>query len=202
VGGGARAGPDRCRRHSETASIIRGRHRNGISLTPIFVGDLMSYMELRSVDANSNRRRRYGIVVQQQLDGSCELIVTWGRIGGRSRIRVERFESTLQMQRRLGALLTRRKRHGYEPVRTSAEAEPLLDNTVAVASATLTVDHQTRFIPMRQANGYLGIFDSQRQGYIVRDLDPAKESSIVRAVSAMGDAEPLAVCERVLAAAA
>jgi predicted DNA-binding WGR domain protein len=123
-------------------------------------------MELRSVDAGANRYRRYCLAVQYAIDGGGQLIVSWGRIGRRLRARVERFASAAELERRYQELLGRRRRHAYEVFSSESVAKPAVAERPASESS---IDTATRFVPMQQSNGYVGIYDSTLQGYLVRD---------------------------------
>lgn len=131
-------------------------------------------MELRSIDPERNRRRRYSIAVQYRLDGGGELIIMWGRLGGQLRQRVETFGTHALLQRRYAALLARRQRHGYE----------LLSSTLpALAQRTLTMDSSSRFIAQFQKNGYLGMFDTRLHTFVIRDVAPDVSPRVLQALA-------------------
>jgi predicted DNA-binding WGR domain protein len=71
-------------------------------------------LELRSVDPARGRARRYRMAVCRTLFGELGLLITWGRIGGPTRVRLEAFESAAELAERQQQLLARRSAHGYE----------------------------------------------------------------------------------------
>jgi predicted DNA-binding WGR domain protein len=126
-------------------------------------------MELRSVNPESNRHRRYALTTQLRLDGGGELIVTWGRIGRRLRSRVEHFSTSSALEHRYDELLARRRRHGY--VVFPAVANDTSPHEVPARPWTAVLDTKTRFLPLRQSNGYAGVFDSDLETFVVRDAE-------------------------------
>jgi predicted DNA-binding WGR domain protein len=126
-------------------------------------------MELRSVNAESNRHRRYALATQFRLDGGGEIIVRWGRIGRRLRSRIEIFTSTSALEHRYDELLARRRRHGYVVYR--AVANDTSPHEVPARPWTAVLDTNTRFLPLRQSNGYAGVFDSHLETFVVRDAE-------------------------------
>lgn len=80
------------------------------------VSSLREPVELRSIQPEQNRFRRYRIVEQGNLLGGADLIIEWGRVGAGGQVRCERFEGIEALQARRRALLHRRRRHGYVSV--------------------------------------------------------------------------------------
>lgn len=70
-------------------------------------------LELRQVDPKRCRARRYRIAECSSLFGESALLITWGRIGGRTRVRLETFASRTELDARWHELLARRDAHGY-----------------------------------------------------------------------------------------
>jgi predicted DNA-binding WGR domain protein len=136
-------------------------------LTAIFANDLLLKMELRSVNPEANRHRRYALTTQLRIDGGGDIIVRWGRIGCRLRCRVERFASSSELERRYDELLARRRRHGYVVFRMAANDVSDLD----VPPAGPALDTLTRYLPLRQSNGYAGVFDAHLETFVVRNAD-------------------------------
>lgn len=73
-------------------------------------------MELRLVDPSRNRYRCYRVSEQPTLFGEVALVIEWGRLGQRLRVRSE-FHSAIGRARRRAELLEQRRRHGYAVVR-------------------------------------------------------------------------------------
>lgn len=69
--------------------------------------------ELRLIDPARNRFRLYGMTESRTLFGEACLVIAWGRIGHRLRVRTELFDDARALERRRLALLARRRRHGY-----------------------------------------------------------------------------------------
>jgi predicted DNA-binding WGR domain protein len=152
-------------------------------------------MELRSVEPELNRYRRYCLSVQFGLDGGGELIISWGRIGRRMCSRVERFSSGAALEGRYRALLARRHRHAYSVAPAAARSAP---TSLAEPSGDIgpAIDVATRYLPLRQSNGYVGVFDGLLQTFVVRNTeldvaaplarsfnsDPAQVASLVAAL--------------------
>ncbi len=67
------------------------------------------------------RFRRYRITECRSLFGEPCLVIEWGDIGRRGRVRSEAFTSSAALANRKPELLARRRRHGY--VITCALAE-------------------------------------------------------------------------------
>jgi hypothetical protein len=62
-----------------------------------------------------------------------------------------------------------------------------------------------RFTPMRQANGYLGIFDCRLHTFLIRDVDPGVAPLLVETLtsqvaSAGAEPDPALAIERLLSA--
>jgi predicted DNA-binding WGR domain protein len=70
-------------------------------------------VELRQIDPARRRFRRYRITECRSLFGEPCLIIEWGGIGRRGRLRSETFESPSALGHRKRQLLARRRRHGY-----------------------------------------------------------------------------------------
>jgi len=70
-------------------------------------------LELRQVDPVRHRVRRYHIAECRSLFGEHSLLITWGCIGRRARIRLETFGSAAKLDERWHELLARRGSHGY-----------------------------------------------------------------------------------------
>jgi predicted DNA-binding WGR domain protein len=126
-------------------------------------------MELRSVNPESNRHRRYALATQFRLDGGGEIIVRWGRIGRRLRTRVESFATASALEHRYDELLARRRRHGY--VVFPAVANDTSPPEVSPRPWAAVLDTKTRFLALRQSNGYTGVFDSELETFVVRDAE-------------------------------
>ena len=75
-------------------------------------------IELKLVDPSRNRYRHYAIT--ETITLFCEpcLVITWGRIGRRCRIRTEVFATREDLALRRDELLVleRRRQHGYVTV--------------------------------------------------------------------------------------
>jgi predicted DNA-binding WGR domain protein len=70
-------------------------------------------LELRQVDPMRHRARRYHIAECRSLFGEHGLLITWGRIGGPARVRLETFTSEDELDGRWQELIARRSAHGY-----------------------------------------------------------------------------------------
>jgi len=70
-------------------------------------------LELRQVDPMRRRARRYHIAECRSLFGERGLLITWGRIGGPARVRLETFTSEDELDGRWRELIARRSAHGY-----------------------------------------------------------------------------------------
>lgn len=70
-------------------------------------------LELRHVDPARGRARRYHVSECRSLFGEFGLLVTWGRIGKPTRVRLETFASAAELGERRTELLARRFAHGY-----------------------------------------------------------------------------------------
>lgn len=78
-------------------------------------------LELRSVDPERNRFRVYRVFeAHSTLFGEHVLVIEWGRIGRRLRVRTEVLPDADALARRLAELLARRRRHGYAVEGTAA----------------------------------------------------------------------------------
>lgn len=138
-------------------------------------------MELRSVDLQSNRHRRYALETQFRLDGGGEIIVRWGRIGRRLRSRIETFATTSALEHRYDELMARRRRHGY--VAFPEVANDTSPHEVPDPLRNAVLDTKTRFLPLRQSNGFVGVFDSQLEIFVVRDAELEDARPIARALN-------------------
>jgi predicted DNA-binding WGR domain protein len=80
-------------------------------------------LELRHIDPRRNRARRYHLSKCRSLFGELSILITWGRIGARPRLRLETFRNEATRSARWHGLLARRSSHGYQVV---VEARPSL----------------------------------------------------------------------------
>ena len=84
-------------------------------------------VELRLIDPKRNAFRLYGLTATVTLFGERCLRIQWGRIGNRRvRERTETFPDDAALQRRRGELLERRRRHGYQLVAATPDADSSL----------------------------------------------------------------------------
>lgn len=74
----------------------------------------MPTLELRSIDSSRRRARRYHLAECRSLFGEAGLLITWGRIGARARVRIETFATFGELAERGEELLARRNAHGYQ----------------------------------------------------------------------------------------
>lgn len=77
-------------------------------------------IHMRLFDPAHDKLRLYALHEQMTLFGCPELLIEWGRLGHKQRLRIERFESRLQLDKRKHELLLRRRRHGYVEVHTKS----------------------------------------------------------------------------------
>jgi predicted DNA-binding WGR domain protein len=70
-------------------------------------------LELQQVDRACGRARRYHVAESRSLFGELALLITWGRIGSKPRVRLETFASESELSARWNELLARRNAHGY-----------------------------------------------------------------------------------------
>jgi predicted DNA-binding WGR domain protein len=70
-------------------------------------------LELQQIDTARRRRRRYHLAPCLSLFGDPGLLITWGSMGKRPRLRLETFSSTDDQHTRWQTLLARRVAHGY-----------------------------------------------------------------------------------------
>jgi predicted DNA-binding WGR domain protein len=70
-------------------------------------------LELQQVDTSRGRRRRYRIAPCLSLFGGHALLITWGSLGKRPRVRLETFPNEGDRHARWQELLARRVAHGY-----------------------------------------------------------------------------------------
>lgn len=97
-------------------------------------------VELRSVDPAQNPFRRYRLTVQGTLFNAVDLVVEWGRLGRVPRVRIERFTDQDRLDARWRELVSRRRRHGYEPIsdrlqETSGRSRPTGESWTALPPA-------------------------------------------------------------------
>ena len=69
--------------------------------------------ELHLIDPKRGCARRYHIAEGRSLFGQPALLITWGRIGARARVRLETFTDADTLDARRRQLLARRRAHGY-----------------------------------------------------------------------------------------
>lgn len=72
-------------------------------------------VELRQIDPARRRFRTYRMTESITLFGELCLVIEWGRLGGRARLRSETFPDARSLAKRRDELLARRRRHGYVP---------------------------------------------------------------------------------------
>jgi len=82
----------------------------------------MATLEFRRIDPEANCFRRYRLTDRPNLFGGIDLIAEWGRIGWRSRSKVESFETPDALARRRAELLGTRRRRGYELVAVTEDS--------------------------------------------------------------------------------
>lgn len=70
-------------------------------------------LELQQIDTARRRRRRYHLAPCPSLFGDHGLLITWGSMGKRPRVRLETFTSERARHTRWQELLARRVSHGY-----------------------------------------------------------------------------------------
>ena len=70
-------------------------------------------VHLESVDESRNRFRYYGVRVAPNLFGDRSVIVEWGRIGSRGRMRILASGPAADMVRRAEKLVARKQKRGY-----------------------------------------------------------------------------------------
>ena len=73
-------------------------------------------IEFRQIDPRRNRFRRYLLSQQCTLFGEVDLVIRWGRIGHRLRMRSETFRDVISLERRRDELVRLRQQHGYRTV--------------------------------------------------------------------------------------
>jgi len=78
-------------------------------------GETLVDIELKLVDATRNRHRQYGITEGRTLFGEPCLVIAWGRIGSRCRVRTEVFGSCGDLVHRRDEPLARRRQYGCVP---------------------------------------------------------------------------------------
>ncbi len=74
---------------------------------------LPATIHMRLFDPEHDRLRLYSMREQMTLFGTPELLIEWGRLGHRLRLRIERFPCSEMLEKRKAELLARRHRHGY-----------------------------------------------------------------------------------------
>jgi len=70
-------------------------------------------VELRHIDPARGLARRYHLAQCPSLFGELALMISWGRIGTPTRVRVETFPDASALDARWQQLLARRSSHGY-----------------------------------------------------------------------------------------
>ncbi|EYD72675.1 WGR domain-containing protein [Limimaricola hongkongensis] len=70
-------------------------------------------IHLEKIDARRNCYRFYEISVEADLFAQAALVVRWGRIGGRGRVRIAGSGSVREAQDLATRLLKLRLKHGY-----------------------------------------------------------------------------------------
>jgi len=70
-------------------------------------------VEFRQIDPRRNRFRKYLLSQQATLFGQMDLVIHWGRIGRRLRMRSETFGDQAALERRWDELSQLRRHHGY-----------------------------------------------------------------------------------------
>lgn len=78
-------------------------------------------LEFRLVDRERQRFRLYGITEARTLFGEACLVIAWGRIGTKLRVRTETFDEGTSLARRWRELVGRRRRKGYVQVLAGEE---------------------------------------------------------------------------------
>jgi predicted DNA-binding WGR domain protein len=73
----------------------------------------MHTVELLKVVPAENCYRRYRVSERALLCGGFELILEWGRIGARTRLKSQVFQTLAELQARREEVLAIRMRHGY-----------------------------------------------------------------------------------------
>ena len=82
------------------------------------------YLILESDDPAQNRRRRYGVSVNEfSGEGIYQVILSWGRVGHRMRNKTAVYEHQEGVIKYLQGILKKRIRHGYV-LRERSEAFP------------------------------------------------------------------------------
>jgi predicted DNA-binding WGR domain protein len=88
-------------------------------------------LELRQLEPKRGRARRYHMAKCHSLFGDLSLLITWGRIGGPTRVRLETFTSVDRLEARWEELLARRIAHGYVTTTTAARESLRRDRRAA-----------------------------------------------------------------------
>jgi predicted DNA-binding WGR domain protein len=99
-------------------------------------------IELRRVERLRNCFRYYRIAEGRTLFGEPCLMIQWGRIGGRLRVRVETFAGRSSLSARRAELLARRRRHGYSPPSAVGNSGPLLQLATGAGVKSYCNDHR------------------------------------------------------------
>jgi predicted DNA-binding WGR domain protein len=73
-------------------------------------------VEFRQVDPGRHRFRKYLLSQQRTLFGQMDLVIHWGRIGQRLRMRCETFADLASLEHRCDELAELRRQHGYVAV--------------------------------------------------------------------------------------
>lgn len=93
----------------------------------------MPSVELLKVIPAENCYRRYRVSERALLCGGFELILEWGRIGARTRIKSQVFQTLAELHARRREVLAIRMRHGYSQL-TEIAYEPAAAETPGITS--------------------------------------------------------------------
>jgi predicted DNA-binding WGR domain protein len=93
----------------------------------------MPSVELLKVIPAENCYRRYRVSERALLCGGFELILEWGRIGARTRLKSQVFQTMAELQTRRQEVLAIRMRHGYSQL-TKITCEPAGPETLSITS--------------------------------------------------------------------
>ena len=93
----------------------------------------MPSVELLKVIPAENCFRRYRVSERALLCGGFELILEWGRIGARTRLKSQVFQTLAELQTRRQEVLAIRMRHGYSQL-TKIACEPASPEPPSITS--------------------------------------------------------------------
>lgn len=93
----------------------------------------MPSVELFKVIPAENCFRRYRVSERALLCGGFELILEWGRIGARTRLKSQVFQTLAELQARRQEVLAVRMKHGYSQL-TKITCEPAGTATLSITS--------------------------------------------------------------------